>query len=830
MNERAVIAHNVGGRSVTKASDLLSQKPEYSRTLELLRVCCALILLLHSVGYASALWAWICVAVSWITLSESKPSDIRLTSIDYAVIAVWLFEVASIPLSSFPSNGWIYAEQLTVAIAFYFCISRLRSTFGLLLVALFVCGLTFVLAVPDAMHFVDRYSEWTQLRFGSIADVRQTLTVVDPNPAGAHYTSYLFFLAWGLATTVAIPRAPFWARCVGALAACAGLTGILLGLSRGLCLGLVAGACFAYGTLRFRPEEKCRFRIRAVTITAVLVLLGVGLLLRLSRQPSPKESFAVDSESADRSIQGRLFIWQQSLRRGKTRPFLGFGARTFVLYGGEGITQDSGDAVDRAFSFPVQVLFERGLVGIFIYAGLFVVVFRTGLANIRQTITRDGRSFRSMSWSAAAGLTAILVRDLTYTTLFDDKAVTVGAFGLIGLIALEECKRTRTRTTWNQNHESLLLLSKPAIFGAVIVLGLIVGAHRVRRAAAEWYAAQAVREGSMHDDRGALRHSLRALSILPTPYLQAQAGFFSARSAGIVLGDHGRPGLSGTDQAGLRQLADAESFYKVSLDAFPSEAAWQHNLGWLLWLRGDRPSALQRIRHAVDLEPATAVYRQSLILMLIDESAIGSARDELVTLLTFAPEVMDSPWWENIALEQRDMVQVALHRAIEVLGSGSAPRPIQLAREARLYLEAGDSSLAELLLEKSLQELPGMSGAWRTQALILARQGQWDGATEALERAVFLNPWDSAGYYALSRVVLHLSPGIGEDPRALKRVSFMFKTKAVRVQAISRRSPESLRAYRKLQIETPVLDDLVVDGMLEFCMPGMTQEYDKLVQ
>jgi hypothetical protein len=58
----------------------------------------------------------------------------------------------------------------------------------------------------------------------------------------------------------------------------------------------------------------------------------------------------------------------------------------------------------------------------------------------------------------------------------------------------------------------------------------------------------------------------------------------------------------------------------------------------------------------------------------------------------------------------------------------------------------------------------------------------------------------------------------------------MFKTKAVRVQAISRRSPESLRAYRKLQIETPVLDDLVVDGMLEFCMPGMTQEYDKLVQ
>jgi len=795
------------------------------RALESLRVGCVLVLLLHGMGYVSPLWAWVCLALSWVAFSELDPRGIQLTSIDYAVIGLWLFEVASIPLSSFPGNGWVYVEQLTIAIALYFCISRFRSPLGLSLVALFACGLTLALVVPDAMHFMDRYSEWTQLTFGSIADVKKSITMVGSRPAGAHYTVYLFFLFLGLAAMGGRHRIPVWARCVGAVTLGAGLAGILLSLSRGLYVAAIAAACCAYGTTSLRLPSRSRFGWRALTITAVLALLGVGLFFRFAPQRSFAGPSTANSESASRSIEGRFFLWRQVLHAGRSRPLLGSGAHTFVLYGAEGITQDGGEGVDRAFSFPVQLFFERGLMGVLIYTALFVVVFRTAVMNMRRSSVQHGR-WSCLSWAAAAGLAGLLVRDLSYTTLFDDKPVTTGAFVLIGLIALEESKRTTrdSQPAWPA------VSWKLGILGVVVAVGMIVGAHRVRRAAADSYSAEAAQADSAHDDRAALQHSLRALAILPHPYLQAQAGLFSARSAGIALKDRGRPALLATSQDDLRQLADAESFYRSSLDAFPSEASWQHNLGWLLWLRGDRNSALQRIRQAIELEPGTAVYRQSLILMLIDQSAFDSARDELVTLLTLAPEVVDSRWWESIALEQESTVRSALHLAIDTLANRSAANPIQLAREARLYLEAGDLSAAELLLKESLRELPGMSGAWRNYALILARRGQWDQAAESLERAVFLDPWDGAGYYALSRVVLHIGAEDGQDGQQMRRVSFMFQTKADGVQAASSRSLESMRAYRKFQIEAPVKDDLVVDGLLEFCRPDMAREYDKLMQ
>jgi tetratricopeptide (TPR) repeat protein len=468
--------------------------------------------------------------------------------------------------------------------------------------------------------------------------------------------------------------------------------------------------------------------------------------------------------------------------------------------------------VDRAFSFPIQLFFERGLLGVLIYTAFFAVVFRTALMNMRRT------PLSSLSWAAAAGLAGLLVRDLSYTTLFDDKPVTLGTFVLIGLIALEESKRTTGDRQW------LTGTWKLVIVGVVVAVGMIVGVHRMRQAAADSYSVEAAEADSAHDDRGALQHSLRALAILPHPYLQAQAGLFSARSAGITLEDRGRPA------EGLRQLATAESFYKSSLEAFPNEASWLHNLGWLLWFRGERNSALQRIRQAIALEPGTAVYRQSLILMLIDQSAFDSTRDELVTLLTLAPEVVDSRWWERIALEQESTVRSALHLAIDTLANRSASDPIRLAREARLYLEAGDLSAAEPLLNESLHELPGMSGAWRNYALILARRGQWDRAAESLERAVFLDPWDGAGYYALSRVVLHIGAEDEQEGRQMRRVSVMFQMKADGVRAASSRSLESMRAYRKFQIAAPVKDDLVVNGLLEFCRPDITREYDKLMQ
>ncbi len=790
--------------------------------LELLRVGSAAILLLYSFGYVSALWAWVCVPLPLVALVEFKPFRAPFTRIDYAVVGVWLFAVISIPLSSFPSNSWLYVEQVTIASSLYFSLSRFRSKVAISLLALFVCGLACVSAVPDLLHFLDRYSVWTELKFGSITDVRQSLTIVGSSPTGAHYTIYLFFLAVGSAFTIGPNGMPRWVRWLGAVTLCAGLAGTSISLSRGIGAGFIAGTCWACLMLRLGSRARFRLGRRATAIAITLAVLGIGLLLRFT----PPERFAATTanfESADRSSAGRFFLWKKVIQMARDRPWLGFGAHTFVLYGATGITQDGDEAVDRAYSFPVQLFFEQGFAGVIIYASLFAIVLCSAFTNLRGGETRS-RSQLGLSW-AAAGLVAILVRDLTYTTLFDERAVTTGTFVLIAMIAWME----RWRAPDKQNDSRPAICWRILVAGVVVALGIVVVAHRVRRGSAEWYSAEAVQADSERDYKGALQHSLRALAVLPDPYLRAQAGLFHAKSAGIALGDGGRPVLAAEDPEGLRQLVESEALYQASVDAFPREAAWQHNLGWLLWLKGDRPSALQKLRQAVDLEPGTALYRQSLILLLIDGSALASARDEIVTLLTIAPEVVDSPWWEGITVGQTSTARLALQLAIDRLASPLHASPITLARQARLCLEIGDISSADLLLKQSLRQLPAMSGAWRNYGLIQARRSQWDQSTESLERAVYLDPWDSGGYYALSQAILRTEPANKEESQQMRRASDLFQAKAARLQTADKRSVESMRAYRKFQ-EISVPDDLTVGGLLEFCTPRPQLEYKKIMQ
>jgi tetratricopeptide (TPR) repeat protein len=790
--------------------------------VEFLRLVCGAILLLHGFGYVSALWGWIGLILIVATLGGLHPLSAKFSAIDYTVVGVWLFEVVTVRFSSLPSNGWAYIEQLSLAIAAYFSVSRLKLSRSRSILGLFVCGLAISAAIPDTLHFLRRYSEWQQLDFGSIADVRQSLTVVGPKPAGVHYTIYLVFLAWGLASLV-VSSAPIWSRLAGSLAICAALTGILISLSRGIYLAFIVSACGAYVALRSRGRKSLLAEGRHKTISAAALLLMLGLSLGAVSGNSLAASATPTTDSARRSVEGRFFLWKQVLQRASGRPLLGFGARTLVLYGTEGITEVSGEAVDRAFSFPAQLIFERGLIGVLVYSCFFFIVFHSGFAHIRRVQSFRNPSTLRLYCFVLAAIGALLIRDLTYTTLFDDKAVTVGLFTLVALLNVDDRELDPSYKT-----NKLLSLTLLAL---TIALGAIVTVHQAREAAADWYAAEAVNADSLHDEAGARKRMLRSYALASNPYFQAQAGLFSSRTFGIILQENGTALLAtNSDPQNDRTLAEAESSYKFSLNAFPREAAWQHNLGWLIWLGGDHAPGIQSVRQAVKLEPGTALYRESLILMLVQESDLGAAENELVSLLTLAPEIVDSRWWETLVSSRPQTTHFALQRAISTLDADPHPDPVQIARKGRLYMEIGDAKAAQPLLEKSLQKLPAMSGAWRNYGILLARGGDWENAGKALERAVFLDPWDSPAYYALSQVVLHLGPQHSEVSPQMNRLSAMFRTRAARTDAASRRSPESLRASRRLQIQTPVPDDLVVEGLLQFCTPLMTREYETLVR
>lgn len=796
------------------------------RISEIARVCCVLVLLLYGLGYLSPLWAWAFCAVSWIVLSDLTVRPLRFTPLDYAVIGLLLFELISIPASSYPSNGWVYAEQLTIAACLYFSISRLRSQTSLGFVVVVAGSIAVTFVARDLGHFTNRYSEWRQLRFGSLADVKRSLTVADLTPAGVHYTIYLCFLTWAVTAFSIKGRRSQLMRWVGWATVAASLTGLVLSLSRGLYLGALAGAFCLSGFLWKRPR-RTRPNGRLTAFAAIAVFLAAtGFSLTGGVARDVLALLGNGNTSTQRSVQGRVSIWERTFQLAESRPWLGFGARTFSLYGAHAMTRDEGEPIDRAFSLPVQVAFERGAIGFIIYTAFFVVVFHTAWAKMRTPAIRHNMAF-SLSCAAAAGLAALLVRELTFTTLFDDMGVTVWAFSLIGLIRLDSSNSPASECA----HSAAVSRQDLIAFALVLILGVVVGGQRIRRAMSDFYSAQAIAAESVYDHKSATDLGLRAVALLPTPYSRAQLGLFFARGADIRLGAQGFPMLAdaGLDRTSL--LTKAQSAYEQSLKAFPNDPAWLLNLAFLHWVEGNHDAALQMANRAVDLEPNTALYRQSLISILLAESSLGSAaHDHLVRLLVSAPEVVDSRWWRLISEQHADLSRSALQDAIAALNSSAEKGPIRTARAARLYLEAGKFSAAEDLLHSALVSLPGLAGAWRNYGLILARRGQWDRATEALERAIFLDPWDFAAYYALSRVVLQLDAGSSQEHAENIRLSSMFYAKAFRIQNALRRTPASLRAFREFRVEATVPDDLVVDGLLRFCAPDMTSEYDKVVQ
>jgi tetratricopeptide (TPR) repeat protein/O-antigen ligase len=784
---------------------------------------CAVALMLQPFTYWSPAVTWAATATAWISVALLIVFHVdSVRPIDYLVIGLWLFEVVFLWASVYQDNGWIYLERLTVAVAVYLAFSRLRSGVAIASISALVCGIASFVGVSDIMHFVEKYEEWKALRFGSVGDVKRMLTSIDGTLSGEHYTMYLYLLAWALVGLVARGRIKYIARVAALIGASVSLLAGALSLSRGIYASIITGACCA--SVLLLRSSFIYLRDRSVVRRAFILLFGLGVLL--SFRPdicrAVVESVTTNNASANRSVTGRLDLWKRSFHLATTRPVLGFGAGTFPLYGAAGTTHDRGDYVDRAFSLPVQLVFERGVLGLGVYSVFFVLLFWIAIKSMNRT--EDDRA-KWILGVATIGLVSLLVRDLSFSTLFKDSRVTIGAFSLIGLIS---------REVWLQVPEQET--NAPQISGRVVTMlgsllfasiSLIVTYRGIERARAEIYVRASVQAHREGDEEKAFDNSRQGMAVLSTPFYEAQTAMFLAKSAHLGVR---RDLLWLSPQVGgeqLRVAREAINRYESSIREFSDDASWHHNLAWLFWMTADRASALTSARRAVTLEPNTALYRQSLALMLLATAQTEAAKDEVVQALIRSPDIVDSEWWQEISTSYSPVAKLALARALSLVDSDGSHDPIESARKARLYLEAGDWDTGEKLLSGALLELPGLSGAWRTYALVQARHQKWDEAADALQRALFLNSQDYVAYYALSRVTMQQdNKKAGVDSQYTSKT---LSAGANRLHAFLR-SPESARVYRKFQVRPTTNDDLALDGLLQFCMPSITSQVDKFLR
>lgn len=780
-----------------------------------------ILIVLHGFDLAPAIVVWAGIVASGILTICSLFSREQVSTLDYAVVALLLFEVCSIATSTYPANSWLQVERLTLGVAAYFCVSRLRSTLSIKLIVIAMCLLAVFMSIADLRHFLAAYSEWKQLAFGRLSDVKQSLTITDGTPSGEHFTRYLYLLGWALAGVGTPGRLRHLLGVVCALAAILCTLCILLSLSRGLYLAL----CIAIGTTVYRAvkhrDDICLQRCRVLTFVAIAVGV-VGFLAFNTRVCLDLTRLIVFHDiSQARSFEGRLHTWSTSIQLAKEHPLVGFGSGTYVLYGSVGLNNYEGDYVDQAFSTPVQLFFEHGIVSFVVYGALLIILVFSSQSRAENKFLQ---SSPYMNWIADISrifLLSLLVRDLSYSTLFREEQATVGAFSLAGLLGFV---RAHASTVGSEKLHAMRV-GRASLAITFAVLSVVAVYRRLERGRSDICILEAVRTFRMHREADAVEHNRAAMRLLPSAFLDSQTGLLLAKSAHIDF-QAGTNALVTEPSSEARQvIAEAKTAYESGIRSFGGDADWHFNQGWLHWANGDRQAAVACLRRAVDLDPATPLYRQSLIMMHLVLSHTGEAKDELLEILVRSPEVLDSRWWQQVLTTNGTVALEALR--VGALNSGTrGGTPISKARQARLLLEMGDEGRAGRLLEDSLAALPGLSSAWRNYALILAKSGHWIESERALERAVFLNPWDYSAYYALSRVVLRADES--NSPLRLQ-ASQLFLIKAERTRAALLRTPESLRVPHKFGIKTFVRDDAVVNGLIDFCLPTLTLEFEKVV-
>ena len=218
----------------------------------------------------------------------------------------------------------------------------------------------------------------------------------------------------------------------------------------------------------------CAFLLagRLLTLRAGEILVGTtlaALVLVLACEtafyPGLLKAYSGQHTSQVRSTQGRFEIWNRSFEVVRAHPFWGVGSGNAALALTSTADQEETTGfASRTFSLPIQVMVEKGIVGFLLYCTFLILVAREFIRTIRysppealvapsggrkggdrsspaeghQMMLADLSARKAMACCFAAGLVAVLFRELTYSSLFEHQLTLALVAVMSALVCLPE--------------------------------------------------------------------------------------------------------------------------------------------------------------------------------------------------------------------------------------------------------------------------------------------------------------------------------------------------------------------------------------------------------
>ncbi|HEV8437184.1 MAG TPA: O-antigen ligase family protein [Methylomirabilota bacterium] len=203
---------------------------------------------------------------------------------------------------------------------------------------------------------------------------------------------------------------PVWVVTLGGLAAT---------LTRGAWVG------FASGVLAFLPATR---RGRWLLIGGLVVLALAALA-----GPSPLRQRVVSmSDPHDPSFREREYMWRSGLAMWREHPWLGWGPGGVKrAYRDYALPEAGKRRTGHVHNTPLQILVERGLVGLAAWLWIWAAFYARALALLRRLPPGGGRE-RALVTGSVAAVTGFLVGGLSEYN-FGDSEVVLVAWVLVAL-------------------------------------------------------------------------------------------------------------------------------------------------------------------------------------------------------------------------------------------------------------------------------------------------------------------------------------------------------------------------------------------------------------
>lgn len=483
------------------------------------------------------------------------------------------------------------------------------------------------------------------------------------------------------------------------------------------------------------------------------------------------QSSIQQTQSHQRSTEGRLKQWEQTIGVIGRSPYFGLGSKNYALLG----RSSQGNDLEYSFTGRVnnsylQLLIEKGWIGFALWLCFMGIFLFYSLRQFRKEKNRLEKAIDGVILSAVC---AILFREFFFSSLFYNSGLLL-LFFLLFVFS-------------NKESDKVITIRKPILTGGlVLIMSSTIYFYFKKTDNALFYAT-----AGLNCER---RLNLQVNYNLSNNY----------NNLFVV-----------TQQDSIIQ---AIQFYKKACQLSPSDAMFQHNLGWLYQINQQLDSAVIYLSQAIKSEPNVALYQISRGL-IVESQNVEKAFGLYKQAILLSPDIIDSPFFADLRVRNPKEVNGLLKDVSDEFSQRLSVQYSSVieAKSGKILLSLGETDRAYEAFNHVTQIHPNLNRPWYYLGNLEYKAGNFNEMQKCYKKSLFLSPSDHlplyafAGYYEV----------IGE-----KEMSVSYY-KAAEKAWKNKRSTHSIQCKR-LYFEDTEKDDVIPNGLLDYITPVFQlQAYDQ---